>query len=122
MITTETKHDMLTTLIDNFTGIYLPDYIQGDELDYEEINNALDLQEFLEDKGAFNIEIIYYSNAMEYLREHDISLNESFEIASEYGYDLKYLNSEVLASLHASQKAREDFFSLEEQINDILWQ
>lgn len=120
MITTEKKHDMLTTLIDNFTGIYLPDYIQGDELDYEEINNALDLQEFLEDKGAFDIEIIYYVNAMEYLREHDISLNESFEIASEYGYSVENLNSETLASLHASQKVREDFWSIEEDINNIL--
>jgi len=120
MITTETKYELLTTLIDNFTGIYLPDYIQDDELDYEEINNALDLQELLEDKGAFNIEIIYYSKAMDYLRENDISLNESFEIASEYGYEVQNLNSETLASLHASQKARNDFWSIEENINDIL--
>ena len=120
MITTETKYELLTTLIDSFTGIYLPDYIQDDELDYEEINNALDLQELLEDKGAFNIEIIYYSKAMDYLRENDISLNESFEIASEYGYEVQNLNSETLASLHASQKARNDFWSIEENINDIL--
>jgi len=120
MITTETKYELLTTLIDNFTGIYLPDYIKDDELDYEEINNALDLQELLEDKGAFNIEIIYYSKAMDYLRENDISLNESFEIASEYGYEVQNLNSETLASLHASQKARNDFWSIEENINDIL--
>lgn len=120
MITTETKYELLKTLIDDFTGVYLPDYIQDDELDYEEINNALDLQELLEDKGAFNIEIIYYSKAMDYLRENDTSLNESFEIASEYGYEVQNLNSETLASLHASQKARNDFWSIEENINDIL--
>lgn len=120
MITTETKYDMLTTLIDDITGIYLPDYIQADELDYEVINNALDLQEFLEEKGAFNIDIIYYSRAMEYLKENDISLNESFEIASEYGYDLENLNSETLASLHASRTARNYFYRIEKDINNIL--
>ena len=73
-------------------------------------------------KGAFNIEIIYYHKAMEYLSENDFSLTESLELTYEYGFELKNLNSETLASLHASQKAREDFFSLEEQINDILWQ
>ena len=75
MITTETKYDMLTTLIDDITGIYLPDYMH-DELDYEDINNAYDLEQFLEDKGAFDIEIIYYFKAMEYLRENDISLRD----------------------------------------------
>jgi intracellular sulfur oxidation DsrE/DsrF family protein len=94
--------------------------MQDDELDYEGINNAYDLQEFLEDKGAFNIDIIYYSKAMEYLRENDNSLRESLEIASEYGFELENINSETLASLHASHKAREDFWSIEEDINNIL--
>jgi hypothetical protein len=120
MITTETKYDMLTTLIDDITGIYLPDYMQDDELDYEGINNAYDLEQFLEEKGAFNIDIIYYSKAMEYLAENDNSLKESLEIASEYGFELENINSETLASLHASQKARNDFWEIEKDINNIL--
>lgn len=120
MITTETKYELLTTLIDDITGIYLPDYMQDDELDYEVINNAYDLEQFLEEKGAFNIEIIYYSKAMEYLIENDISLRDSLEIASEYGYDLENLNSETLASLHASHTARNYFWRIEKDINNIL--
>ena len=46
---------------------------------------------------------------MEYLKEHDNSLNESLEIASEYGYNTENLNSELLASLLASRNKQQDF-------------
>ena len=45
-------------------------------------------------------EIIYYNKAMEYLSEHDWSLRESAEIASDLGFELKNINSEMLATLH----------------------
>ena len=45
-------------------------------------------------------EIIYYNTAMEYLSEHDWSLTESAEIASDLGFELKNINSEMLATLH----------------------
>ena len=45
-------------------------------------------------------EIIYYNKAMEYLSEYDWSLRESAEIASSLGYELKNINSEMLATLH----------------------
>ena len=45
-------------------------------------------------------EIIYYNKAMEYLSEHDWSLTESAEIASDLGFQLKNINSEMLATLH----------------------
>ena len=45
-------------------------------------------------------EIIYYNRAMEYLSEHDWSLRESAEIASNLGFELKNINSEMLATLH----------------------
>ena len=44
-------------------------------------------------------EIIYYNKAMEYLSEHDWSLRESAEIAYSLGYELKNINSEMLATL-----------------------
>lgn len=44
-------------------------------------------------------EIIYYSNAMEYLSKEDASLSQSLEIASDLGYTTENLNSELLATL-----------------------
>ena len=114
----ETKFDELTTLIDDYTGIYLPDYL--DEDDIEDINDFDDLYNDLDNNEAFNIDIIYYSRAMTYLSENDFSLSESIEIAVDMGYSLENINSELLASLHASQKARDDFWRCKDDINEIL--
>ena len=57
---------------------------------------------------------------MDYLSQNDASLSESLAIASEMGYRLEDLTSETLASLHASQKARDDFWSIKDEIDEIL--
>jgi len=114
----ETKFNELTILIDDFTSIYLPDFLDDDEI--EDINDAEELYEELNDNDAFNIEIIYYYKAMEYLADNDHSLSESINIAVDMGYELENINSELLASLYASQKAREDFWDIKDDINEIL--
>ena len=86
----------------------------------EDINDSDDLLELIEDNNGFDIDIIYYSKAIKYLAENDASLSESIEIAVDMGYSLENLNSETLASLHASQKAREDFWDITDEIDDIL--
>lgn len=91
------------------------------ELDEIDIENAYDsIYEKIEDNNGFDIEIIYYSNAIAYLKENDPSLNESLEIASEYGFELKSLNSEVLASLLASRNARDEFYELQSEIDEFF--
>lgn len=72
-------------------------------------------------------EIVYYSKAMDYLRENDTSLQESMELASDFGYETKNLNSELLATLHyqnaLSQKVGEcadkltEFFANVEKVD-----
>ena len=94
------------------------DYIQNDEL--ESINNYDELEEKLLDERAFNIDIIYYGNAMDYLTEYDISLSESMEIADEHGYELKNISSELLASLLASRNAEEEFYDLRDKIEEFF--
>ena len=94
------------------------DYLQTDEL--EDINDYQELEELLQDECAFDIEIIYYARAMEYLMENDTSLAESMEIADEYGYEPKNINSELLASLLASQNAREEFYELRNEIKEFF--
>ena len=94
------------------------EYITEEEAkDIEEVEQITDI---LENNGAFDIEIIYYSNAIKYLQENDASLNESINIAFLHGYELKNLNSEFLASLHASQEARNQYYELETLINDFI--
>jgi hypothetical protein len=48
-------------------------------------------------------EIIYFNRAMEYLSEHDWSLTESIRLASELGFELKNINSEMLATIHLQE-------------------
>ena len=97
-----------------------------DVLNYVDIDNINLLDPFdsicqmIEDNSGFDIEIIYYSRAIAFLVENDPSLQESLEIASEYGYEVDNLNSEVLASLLASKLARDEFYELESEINDFF--
>ena len=88
--------------------------------DINDINDSDDLYETIQDAGGFEIDIIYYYKAMEYLSNNDNSLYESVTIASEMGISTENINSELLASLHASQKARDDFYSITDEIDEIL--
>ena len=92
--------------------------VDVEEIDLDDPYNSI--YEMLDDKGAFDIEIIYYSRAMEYLTENDNSLQESLGIADEYGYSPSNLNSEILASLLASRLVREEFADLETTIEDFF--
>jgi hypothetical protein len=104
--------------IENDTKIEILSYINLNDIDLE---NAFDsIYEAIDENNGFEIEIIYYSNAMEYLTRNDTSLRESIEIALDYGYELKNINSELLASLLASQNSREQFNNYENEINELF--
>jgi hypothetical protein len=89
-------------------------------VDCDNVSSYDDVFEQIQDNNGFDIEILYYGSAMEYLSENDPSLNESLEIAAEYGYEASSLNSEVLASLLASKYALEEFQELEDEIQDFF--
>jgi hypothetical protein len=86
----------------------------------EDFTTFEEVRDLLEDNGAFNVEVIYYNDAMSYLMENDPSLKRSLELAADFGCELKNLNSETLASLLASENARTEFYQLESEINSIL--
>ena len=94
------------------------DHLTEDDLD--EMETFDELMDLLRDDGAFNIEIIYYNKAIKYLEENDPSLTESLNIANDCGYKSCDLNSEMLASLLASQQAEEEFYDYEDEINNLL--
>lgn len=89
-------------------------------IDAKEVNSFDDMLNQLEENNGFDVEIIYYASAIKYLSENDNSLRNSLEIAADMGFELKNLNSETLASLLASQTAREDFQELESEITSFF--
>jgi hypothetical protein len=115
-MTTEQKQQILTLLDNNCKEFTPSDYVGTDETfsDFDE------LRELLDNNGAFNVEIIYYSNAIAFLQKNDPSLSESLELADGCGYTPKNLNSEILASLLASEYARIEFEDMESEISDLI--
>ena len=71
------------------------------------------------EESAHQVECFYYSNAMKYLTEHDTSLNESLEIASEMGYEVENLNSELLATLLMQRKELEALYESKDDLEDL---
>ena len=94
-----------------------------DFINKSDINSDLtfdDLTDILENNNAFDVEIIYYTNAIEYLSENDNSLHRSLNLAAELCYGPGDLSSEILASLLASYTLRNDWSDLEADITDFL--
>jgi hypothetical protein len=74
--------------------------------DEEELREAL--QTYVDQE-----EIIYYYNAIQYLKENDPSLNESLELASNMGCVMENLNSEILATLHYQDALNDELGELD---------
>lgn len=104
--------DTIEKILDD-NGIYYT-------LDMDSITSVDELRDDLYDDGCLDVEVIYYSNAIKYLSENDPSLHESLEIAREYGFELSNLNSEILASLLASQELRETFENLTDELESLF--
>lgn len=106
---------------------YLINFIDQDKL--KKCNSTSEVIEYLrwlDDEGAVtNTEVIYYSNAIEYLMQNDQSLTFSLWLAKDYGYGLDDINSELLASLLKTDNNRDDFNSLlnniESKIDDLFY-
>ena len=113
----------MKTKIENFlanleTEIDLLSLVDIDNIDHA---NAFDsICDMIEGNNYFDIDVIYYSNAIDYLSKYDPSLRKSLAIAYDMGYTADNLNSEVLASLLKTENVKNDFYSLEDDINDFF--
>lgn len=65
-------------------------------------------------------EIIYYSRAIDLLKEFDPSLRESLSLADELGLTPENLNSEVLATLLHQQRLREDWADIRNEVEELF--
>lgn len=120
---TTTKNELIKNTLQDLTI----EYLQEDAAEFLSLPDELEdydthqIFDELQDNGFFDVEVIYYSKAIDYLKENDASLSESIEIASEYGYTLENINSETLASLHASQQRIDKFWQdVEPKLNEII--
>jgi hypothetical protein len=88
---------------------------------YDDLEDAKDFESYFEEleESTYQVECIYYSNAMKYLTEHDNSLSESLEIASEMGYEVGDLNSELLATLLMQRKESEALYDAKDDLEDL---
>ena len=85
-------------------------------------DNEDTFQEFCDkvNDAIMHEEIIYYSEAIKYLMREDASLSDSLDIASEYGFTTEQLNSQLLATLLYQQKLTEQWYEIEEQVEEIF--
>jgi hypothetical protein len=104
------------------TEIEVTYFVDVNDLEVEDfdINMFETIDNIIQDSNGFDQDVIYYASAMDYLRENDPSLRESIDIASQYGYDIKNLNSELLASLLKTQYVINDFNELKDEINEFF--
>lgn len=96
------------------------DFINWYEHEEEDLSFEWLTDYLREQQGFFEIEVIYYRNAIEYLSENDCSLTECLEIAGEFGYTLENLNSEILASLLKSRNFKEEWNGLAYDIENFF--
>lgn len=83
--------------------------------DIDELMNLLD-------ERINEIEVIYYSNAMEYLANNDSSLQFSLGIAHDFGYTADKINSELLATLLKQDNAREKVGEYREELEKLFYE
>ena len=64
---------------------YLKNYIDIDELKQLELDEVVDyIRDLDEDGDITRTDVIYYTTAMDYLKENDPSLTYSMELASDF--------------------------------------
>lgn len=113
----------LKALVKEFDAArYLGDHTDTIEtaLKYSDATDADDFTEYFRETYIHSAEIIYYYNAMKFLSEEDASLQESIELAQDYGYELANLNSETLATLLLQQKLDEELSGLYGLLEDYF--
>lgn len=96
----------------------------GIDLDYEVENDMpRDIDAFMDmvQERVNEEEVIYYSNAMEYLTENDPSLQASLGLAHDMGCTLENLNSETLATLLKQENLRSEVEEYRDEIEKLFY-
>lgn len=103
------------------------DYLKNiiDESDFKKAIKQKKVKEYLqginEEWQLTDKQVIFYSTAIDYLKENDPSLKISLELAKDCWFSLDSLNSELLASLLATDNAKDDYETFISEIIDFIW-
>lgn len=89
------------------------DYIYQDDMTFLEFEDAV--EQYVSEQ-----EVIYYSVAIDYLKDNDPSLNEAMELANEMGLSPIQINSELLATLLMQNNLREDWYSIRDEVEELF--
>ena len=111
----KTRNEILIETFENYDSLKHYVDFNTQTLEDNDFQTLEDLREYIEDRIREE-EIIYYSVAIDYLKENDASLRTSLEIASNYGYELKNLSSELLATLLLQEDLIEELINF---INEV---
>lgn len=90
------------------------------EIENNKPDNIDDFMDMMQDR-VNEIEVIYYTNAMDYLHENDNSLQLSLEIAKDMGYTIENINSELLATLLKQQEASEKIYDYKDEVEELFY-
>jgi phosphoenolpyruvate carboxylase len=122
VLTQEHRDRVYKFLSELNTEIGVTYYVDVNDLEVEDFDIDMfeSIYNTIQDNNGFEQEVIFYASAMDYLRENDPSLRESIDIASQYDYDIKNINSELLASLLKTQYVIDDFNELKDEINEFF--
>ena len=93
--------------------------VLSDAVDYTDADTAEDFIEYVRER-IYEREMIYHTNAMEYLKENDPSLLYSMELASDLGYTTDKLNSELLATILMQDEMQEELSGKEVEIEEAF--
>ena len=113
----KTRNERLKELFNDTR--YLNEYIDINSVlnteYYDEITSTDELYSVLCER-INEVEIIYYSTAIEILKEEDQSLTESLNLAHELSYTPENLNSEILSTLLIRERCNDE---LNDFINEV---
>lgn len=98
----------------------LEDLVEDLDLDIDySINGFNDFEEHV-NRLIDEYEVFYYRNAIEYLSDNDASLMESLHLASEFGFEPRDLNSEILATLLKQDNLRTCWNSISKEVKELF--
>ena len=111
----KTRNEILIETFENYDSLKHYVDFNNQTLEDNDFQTLEDLREYIEDRIREE-EIIYYSVAIDYLKENDASLNISIGLACEMGFNLKNINSELLATLLLQEDLMEELINF---INEV---
>lgn len=78
------------------------------------------LMEIIQER-VYEIEVIYYHHAMDYLLENDPSLQLSIGLAHDMGTSIENVNSELLATLLKQQNVSEEVGNYRDELEEAFF-